>query len=611
MASTGVGFRQIQVLALSGLIAWTLAPFEPIQLAVQNWDEIGVDVSDLLSGYWLPFVVVFGAVATLGWISSLLAPRRSVAVLVALYALLWAQGNLFVWDYGAFDGSPIDWGRHRGKAILEVCVWGGAIGLALAKPDWLTRRALRFAALICALQLASLGGQLVRHAPLSRRAERQTFPIESLSRYSRTLNAIIVVLDSLQSDVFSEAMDDPALRAEMPPGFTNYRNAVSLYTETNFSLQSILTSKAVPDRSQPSAWIEEQMTSSLPAVLARRGFDSALVTFADAAIRCSGVSHGYRCIRASLLAEPAAYAADAAWREDMSDLFSLGLFRLAPHFVKPRIYDHGRWRIRGLYPVHIRPRLNPQIHRSSRRDLAVFDELIRSASADDGVPRFRFFHFFAAHFPNTIDAHCGLQHRVARNYVARLRQNAVEASRCVLAKLFQLLNRLDEIGVYDQSLIFVVADHGQMFFPVVPAAASQPLPARTAPRAGADGPTLQQPQRGVALFLVKPLAERGPLRISDVPVSLCDVPRSVLDALGIDGDFGCESVFGPPDGDRQPRFHYRYPYYSERLQLSHDWDWREFSFQKFDVDGHSWYTESWIPIEPGRYDDTPWIEGSQ
>ena len=49
--------------------------------------------------------------------------------------------------------------------------------------------------------------------------------------------------------------------------------------------------------------------------------------------------------------------------------------------------------------------------------------------------------------------------------------------------------------------------------------------------------------RAVPVFLAKPLGDRHALRISDEPVSLCDVPRSVFDSLAMEHDFGCESVF--------------------------------------------------------------------
>ena len=44
------------------------------------------------------------------------------------------------------------------------------------------------------------------------------------------------------------------------------------------------------------------------------------------------------------------------------------------------------------------------------------------------------------------------------------------------------------------------------------------------------------------------------------------------------------------------------------MRLTRNWNWDEFSFQKFIVKGHSWYAESWLSVEPGSYDGAVWIE---
>jgi hypothetical protein len=314
-----------------------------------------------------------------------------------------------------------------------------------------------------------------------------------------------------------------------------------------------MTSRAVPDGVDIPAWKREQMARSLPARLAERGFAGIFSSFSPTDVPCNSGQWGLKCLRNETLAE--AGSASAALRVDVSNLFALGLFRLAPHFLKPQIYDDGRFRNRQLYPPREAVARDPRIFYSTRTDLAVFDELIASAVAGDTGPQFRFLHFYGPHRPSTVDESC--RYTEGRDHI-------ITTSRCVLSRLYEFLHKLDEIGVYDQSLIFVVADHGRG----------------------------KWPWKGVPVFLAKPLSDRHPLRTSELPVSLCDVPKSILDALSIENDFECESIFSGRSSRRSPRMHYRYLTKKQRKSLGLS----EVNFEKFTVVGHSWLTESWIQV---------------
>ena len=274
---------------LSGLLAATFTLLEPAKSAVSNWSEITIGFEDLATRLAVPFAVAYLAIATLAVLLIALAPRRGLPVLVALYVSLWAQGSLFLWEYGSFDGSPIDWSEHSGKGFLELGFWMAVLVLALTKHAWIQRRALPITAIVFALQMTALAGQVLNHAPFPRSTGPETQVvhsegttdlslIQSVSRFSSDLNVIIVVLDTVQSDIFSEAMRNPELNASMPPGFTYYRNAVSMYHRTEFSIQSILSSRAVPDSVNFKQWKIANLEKTLPEMLTERGFDAVLMT---------------------------------------------------------------------------------------------------------------------------------------------------------------------------------------------------------------------------------------------------------------------------------------------------------------------------------------------
>jgi hypothetical protein len=585
---------------LGGLVTATIVLLEPAKSAVSNWSDIGIGFSELFAKLAVPFAIAFFCMATLAALMTAAAPRRAIPMLVALYVALWAQGNLFIWEYGSFDGSPIDWHEHSAKGLLEIVFWAATLALAVTRYEWISRRALLISVMVFALQLAVLADQIRQNAPFSDLSDREMTVvhdigttelslIRSVSQFSLDLNVIVIVLDSLQSDFFSEAIRDPKLRAAIPPGFTYFRNATSLYESTEFSLQSILTSRAIPDNVNLKQWIDEQVPGTMPARLSERNFDAVLTTFSQAHYNYFD-AWGYRRVLSASMAESG--SASEGWREDVSNLFAIGLFRLSPHFLKSQVYDNGIWQTRRLYSPRDAISQDLRIQYETRTDLAVFDELIASASAGDITPRFRFLHFYGTHRPYSVDENCSYQSRIGISRV-----NVVAMTQCIVSRLFEFLHKLDEIGIYDRSLIFVVADHGEKYVRLDPSAAWPKLPESeshhdAAERRGAT--SIERHWQGVPLFLSKPLDDRQPFRVSDHPVSLCDVPKSVFDALSIEHDFECESIFSGRSPRQIPRIHYRYPNRDEQHTLGLS-AWSGLPFEKFSVVGHSWLPESWGP----------------
>jgi hypothetical protein len=332
------------------------------------------------------------------------------------------------------------------------------------------------------------------------------------------------------------------------------------------------------------------MAQSLPTLLVEQGFGAVVTTPEDPFLRPR--DWGYRYVPSAALA--GAGSASAAWREDVSDMFALGTFRLSPHFLKRRIYDDGQWRTPRLYPQRTAVSRDPKIHHLTRMDLAVFDELIASASAGSTAPQFRFLHFFGLHQPATVARNC--DHLLG----GLPRRRVIETTHCIFSRVYEYFDKLDEIGVYDQSLIFVVADHGSWNIPVEISAATPAIPANGetdgAPRSRDTG---SDPWygRGVPVFLAKPLGDRHALRISDEPVALCDVPRSVFDSLAMEHDFGCESVFSVQNPRQAPRImHFENVPEKWRARIGLPPRGTGEEFEKFTVVGHSWLRESWVPI---------------
>jgi len=575
------------VLALSALIALTLFGFEPARALATNWDQLSIDFGELTRRLVLPLGAAFVAVSLTGLGLAAVAGARGVALLVALFAGLWLQTSVLVWDYGPFDGRRIPWQEFSRQRALELAVWALVLGSAWWRAGWVRRRVGLIATTLCALYLASFAEQVARFAPFAER-EQAAQPGEGLGLYSRSRNALVIVLDTLQSDFFAELLLDPQFAASVPAGFTYYRNATSYYGSTQFSLQSILTSERVPDGVNASEFTHEAMERSLPSRLGAGDFDAALATFATGNMPgCKPPRGPYSCVRLEeLLAAEATVAWENVWRADVNEVLRVGLFRASPQVLKERMRTRGAWKLPPLFaPVESTSEVDPRIDEKTRTDLLVLERLTRELEVADVPPRFRFLHLHTPHHPVSVDGRCAYVE--ATGVLDLERRQSLGATRCILSRVFDYLRALDAAGGYDPSAIFIVADHGSQF-PADAAVAVPPLP----PATGRD-PGFDFVSRGLPLFLAKLPNARAALQTSDRPVALCDVPNSVYSALGLPDRAGCDSVF-----DREPRrtarHYYRYPDYFEQQRRG----LTRFEFEAYQVDGHAWHAEAWRRARP-------------
>jgi len=588
---------RLALVVLAFAVSITVFVFEPLKGAIANWDEIGIGSSMLAQQLALPWLVAFAALALVALAVGFAAPSRGVAWGVTVYLLLWLQANVLVWDYPEFDGSSIAWEDYTGRAVLELALWLGALAIATFRPSWFARRWGRWCAVIAALQFASLAGHWLENAPLSEKPPVvDDSGIDVLTGYSADRNVVVIVLDGHQSDFFATSLEDPDFQQAIPPGFTYHRNAVSLYVHTEFSLQTMLTSRAVPDGVDYEDWGERALADSIVARLERDGFQSSFLTGAGRVLLCGRA--GIECIEPSELARGSgSFSVRARTERDVDAMFRLGLFRLAPHVLKRFVYDAGVWRVPSLYRAGSPGEIDERIVPETRDDLRILRRLAVEARLG-GPPRFKFLHFRGAHFPATVARDCtfSAQRFGERESLDKARGRLVEQGECIATRLFAYLNELDRIGAYDPSLIFIVSDHGSPIVPVAPELARPPIPP-----ARAAGPSpLANPWAGLPLFLVKQPGDRHGLHATDAPVSLCDVPGSIADALEMGGDFACPSVFAPPVRGRV-RSHYRYPSRGERRAAGLAQD-KRVDFTHYQVRGHSWRPEAWqaAPAETAR-----------
>jgi hypothetical protein len=561
------------------LFAATLIVCLPGQVFLANPTEFPMAFSDAM-----PPIVVLGLAGAFASAVVLLALPRgrvretAVVLVFAVSCLAWVQSHL-PWPYGIADGRAIDWSAFRRHGLLDIAVWGAAVTAAV----WFRQR------LVPAVATASLVLALIQVSALSIDAARiphrwiddVTFDESSRFAFSPDRNVIILVIDTFQTDLFQELLDEDASIADRLAGFTYFRNATGGFPSTAAAIPLILTGRYYDNTEPFQDFVRATYrTASLQSALTGEGFDTYYTNlyfwpslYADETIS----SH----VRSKGVLRYGPQARDGAER-----LLTFGAFRYLPQpgkrLIEPRIaglvMPKPAVASKPVAPSLTTPQPGPKpvAEPPLPGDGPFFQQLAQSATTTSARPTFKYFHLWGLHPPLTHDE------ALAPMTAPYTRGNALRQARGLLRLVDRFLATLKQLGVYDRSTIAILGDHGTAFaLRLTPVASSW----RTHPAAR---PIATKQVLGLPLVLFKRPGDAGPLRLSDVPVTLADVPRTVMEALSLSAEFPGTSMFSPDIPPRRTRRVLFYP--PDQLNLAAEY----FPpLREFQVSGFSWLQESW------------------
>ena len=174
-------------------------------------------------------------------------------------------------------------------------------------------------------------------------------------------------------------------------------------------------------------------------------------------------------------------------------LISYGLFRSATYVIRKGIYRRGVWLFSKQGVVSM----------SSLRGVAELNVLAKETTIEATKPTFKFIHNSITHNPYGLDSACMINPREIaspQDNVYGVSEGHYNSEKCAWQWVAQILERLQELGVYDNTEIFITADHG---------AQSKFLPAQT--------------NFHIPLFY-KPLHSKGEMRQDSRIITNYDIP---------------------------------------------------------------------------------------
>ncbi len=500
------------------LLAANLLLFAPFNIYFGNPDEYLLSFWQIIGPSWK----ILLATAAIGWLVGSVLPARwraaLGAVLFALVILTWLQSNILVVSYGVLDGSEIDWTQHQWRRWLDGGLWLGLSVLVSFRPRLLLKPLVTVSSLVFLTQLI-FAGWTFSQTKVGRKPPLTTvrLPPEELFELSADRNVVYLVLDEFSSEIFATLLEEDASFVQDLSGFTFFAHNTGVFPTTIAALPTLMSGRVYRNDVPLSELIAQANEESIGKLLEQRGFLSDEVHIIP--------KFGSRQIHSRYVL-PRPYTSLGEYLQTWwARMLDHALFRSAPHGLKKLIYADGQWLL-----------ARREVSETNQHPAVEFArELIARLHVVDSVPRFKLIHMMLPHAPLVLDADCRSIGHQKPSYEAA----TIQAS-CAASLTRQLLQKLRDIEIYDDSLIVICSDHGR-----------KAPPKSFRQHTG----TLKRNIAGAALALlaIKPPRASGALRISKAPTSSLDIPKTIADLLGLDLDFPGRAAFSLSENESRQR----------------------------------------------------------
>lgn len=351
---------------------------------------------------------------------------------------------------------------------------------------------------------------------------------ESLSLLSISKNLLVLSLDGISGPAaVSVLKDDPALQTAFA-GFTVFDKVAGTSPGTSASTATNLYGNRdfkADFETADQLWAAdpEQLLTNL---LDREGYE----------VSTYGVyNHGFgteqRLHRSTIPQVPAA----------LTNLLSYSMARTMTPILALRgeAEQHLKSMLSAFWtvPEHVNPRLienitnslGPEWKRALSYSGVDFHAYVAGLHRANPAPVAQFLHFTHTHFPVELDRQCRYKGHIPEWYEANQNwQGSRNLETCALTQFSQVLAKLRELGVFENSLVVLKSDHGR---PV----AYHPEDSLYA--AKIRGHSLWGIGRYAPFLAIKPFGPgSGKLQFRSDPVLLDDLARTLCQASGIETD---------------------------------------------------------------------------
>ena len=556
--------RVLRSLAIASIPVASLTIFTTFAIFAGNTTEFSASLPDLIAMIF-PFSMALVAVlAVPGVVTKGSRRSRYETLLCAFAILLWVQGNILVWNYGVFDGSSINWQEDVWRGVFDSLIWIAVLLTAIYGFRRFHKGFLFAALATIVIQAVSVAFTLNEQPQVlkSRDIAANIEGRDAAMRFSRTKNIVHIVMDGFQSDIFASIMADTSERdfkTELR-GFTFFEQHLGAYPYTQLTLPAMLSGKLFHNEMPIDDFVKQAIQG--PTIL-NSAFESDYEIDIVAPVPLKNVYALGKHSNAFGIATNGHVTAQDIAVIDAAKLIDLALFRTMPHFGKALVHRDELW----VFQAKVQSR--SYLHLQYFSDLAFLKDLAANMTSDRETPVYKMIHLMLSHRPIVGNERCEFAGRKPES-----REAVTMHAQCGLVQVLKVLQRMKDLGIYDSSLIVLMADHGA-WVPVENFESSTGVMAMTVAMAT---PTLA----------IKPPNAGHAFQVSKSPSSITDIPATIADLANIEGNFGGSSAFRINAGAARIRHHLTYGYGTNPEAKGY-----LFPMQEWLVNGNPYESESW------------------
>lgn len=559
------------------LLALNLFLFGPFFIYVGNITEFDVSLAGLLVCSILPVVVLLSTLCLLAACLPRVLRTIYIAALTAVAILTWIQGNILSWDYGVLGKGAIEWSLYTREHWIDAIAWVALFLILLI----LHRRIRPFARTGCFLLIVIQTIALITtgmRTPGILKSTTNAMPSREIFEFSSKLNVIHVILDELQSSVFQEIVESDSTLKPSMLGFTSFQNTLGSFPTTVMSIPAIVSTKVYSNSIPIKDFLDNVYPKTTIAnCLKDNGFtvDIAVPTGLDWH-KTGRWSHFFSI--------PVPYGVTGAERRRDASRFvrQISLFRASPGFMK-RFISSGKI---ASKPSANNPNERMQweaLRHFSNRDF--LQDLTKKMTVTNVAPTYKFVHLSTTHWPAVLNS----EGKYAGKILDWTWPNLKTQAKYGVADVLAFFRRLQELGIYDKSLIILQADHGYWKIPD----STNNIQLRNTD-IQLHGYAFDNKERfaemvcsALPLLAIKPPGATAPFSYSTAPATLTDLPATICSILNIPPAFRGRSVFEINAADTRER---TFMYYDTLNSAGKDYFDR---LEKFTVRGDPLDKSSW------------------
>ena len=507
---------------LSVATCFMLFLYAPLELLFTNQDEFWFDAYILVPIMLVVFVIVC-IVSVLACMLLVKLGNKAYQVGLALYFAafigLYIQGNFLTAGLPPLDGETIDWSRYTDERIKSLVLW--VIAAAVVAVFFRKLKRQTFETLVKVVSICMtlmLGVTLLTLALTNQGFEKKpslSITTENMFQMSQDTNFIILLLDAVDGQAVSDMLKSNPEYQDIFTDFTFYDNVMAAYPYTKHSIPFILSGQWFENEIEfvdyeIAAYAASPFFASMEEREYRMGvYEAELLLNDDGLGRFENVLPNARDV-----ADKWAFA---RWQVIMTG------FKYAPYdlkrfcFVNPNAFNELKITPEGrtLFTPS-----NSDFYRS------VLDEEI------DYTDRkcFKFIHLDGGHLPFIYDENVNV-----------IENGTYEGNlQACMTLTGAYLDKLKDAGVYDNSVIIVMADHGF---------------------AWEDIHDRQNP-----ILFVKGIDEEHEFSVAGAPISFVDLQEAYQRLLS--GTYG-EAIFDWQSGDSRERRFLFHEYLNEDYMVEY------------------------------------------